>query len=170
MFSGDNVLGHGTSVFEDYTTYLTSLEKMKSGFLPSNAGSEPEPEPEPEPDQETQAKKVLGRIYPAHGAVIQDGAAKIQEYIDHRRLRERQILDALMIEKQGENHGHLTSSQIVKIVYRDTPENLHDAAKKGVEQILRKMRGEGKVDVVVMGDGGTVDDEDVWEVRLKGRM
>lgn len=164
MFSGDNVLGHGTSVFEDYTTYLTSLEKMKSCFLPSNVVSEPEP------DQETQAKKVSGRIYPAHGAVIQDGAAKIQEYIDHRKLRERQILDALMIEKQGENHGHLTSSQIVKIVYRDTPENLHDAAKKGVEQILRKMRGEGKVDVVVVGGGGTVDDEDVWEVRLKGRM
>jgi hypothetical protein len=35
--------------------------------------------------------------------------------------------------------------EIVKIIYRDVPENLHEAANKGVLQILRKLKAEDKV-------------------------
>ena len=69
MFTGDNVLGHGTAVFEDLGIYLDSLDRMR--------------------------KQFWGRAYPAHGAVIEDGPGKIREYIAHRQMRELQISEAL---------------------------------------------------------------------------
>src|SRR5271155_4117736 len=69
IFTGDNVLGQGTAVFEDLATYLNSLEKMKGMFS--------------------------GRAYPGHGPVIDDGRAKIVEYIQHRQQREQQVIEVL---------------------------------------------------------------------------
>jgi len=69
IFTGDNVLGHGTAVFQDLASYLLSLEQMQAQFR--------------------------GRAYPGHGAVIEDGNAKIKEYIAHRQQREGQVLKAL---------------------------------------------------------------------------
>ena len=34
---------------------------------------------------------------------------------------------------------------IVKVIYKDYPENLWEPAEKGVLQILNKLKGEGKV-------------------------
>ena len=114
MFTGDNVLGHGTAVFEDLSTYLASLGRMKLQFH--------------------------GRAYPGHGAVIDDGPAKIQEYIDHRNEREQEVLQTL---KEGGKA--MTPMEIVRVVYKDYPESLYEAAAKGVLQILEKLEGEGKV-------------------------
>ena len=69
LFTGDNVLGHGTAVFEDLGTYMHSLAHMKEQFH--------------------------GRAYPGHGAVIEDGPTKISEYIQHRKEREQQVLQTL---------------------------------------------------------------------------
>ena len=38
-----------------------------------------------------------------------------------------------------------TSMELVKVVYKDVPENLHVPAANGVVQALRKLKSEGKV-------------------------
>lgn len=117
MFTGDNVLGHGTAVFEDLAAYMDSLERMQHEFS--------------------------GRAYPGHGAVIEDGKAKVGEYITHRKEREGQILQTMGSE--GELKNDWKSMEIVKIVYKEYPESLHEPAEKGVIQILDKLEDEGKV-------------------------
>jgi ribonuclease/clavin/mitogillin len=116
MFTGDNVLGHGTAVFEDLPTYLQSLSAM--------------------------SKEVNGRGYPGHGPVIDDCKAKIGEYIKHRETREKEVVEILGRGAEGEGLG---SMELVRIIYQDVPENLHFAASRGVVQILEKLTGEGKV-------------------------
>ena len=114
MFTGDNVLGHGTAVFEDLAAYMDSLDKML------NAGCK-------------------GRAYPGHGQWIEDGPGKISEYIAHRKQREQEILNVL---KDGQGWS---SMEIVKVVYKHYPENLHAPAEGGVKQVLAKLEGDGAV-------------------------
>ncbi|KAI9723580.1 MAG: hypothetical protein M1812_000880 [Candelaria pacifica] len=125
MFTGDNVLGHGTAVFEDLPTYLGSLDKMQHQFS--------------------------GRAYPGHGDVIQNGKAKIQEYIRHRQQREEQIMQLLDATTpageiaRSERGAEWKSMDMVKVIYKDVPENLHLPAERGLLQVLRKLEGENKV-------------------------
>jgi endoribonuclease LACTB2 len=125
MFTGDNVLGQGTAVFEDLSTYLNSLEKMKGMFS--------------------------GRAYPGHGPVIEDGRAKIVEYIQHRHQREQQVIEVLSSSRPSDktsednNLSDWNSMEIVKIIYKDVPESLHIPAHGGVMQVLRKLQQEDKV-------------------------
>src|SRR4030095_10822654 len=73
LFSGDLILNCSTWVIPDgegdLGLYMVSLRRVQS----------------------------LGvrKIYPAHGPVIEDGPGKIEEYIAHRLLREKQILEAI---------------------------------------------------------------------------
>ncbi|KAF2000454.1 Metallo-hydrolase/oxidoreductase [Amniculicola lignicola CBS 123094] len=115
MFTADNVLGQGTAVFEDLATYMSSLSSMSTAFK--------------------------GRAYPGHGPVIEDGPAKVLEYIKHRQLRERQVIDVL----KGEKKGGWTSMDIVKVIYKGYPENLWEPAERGILQILVKLEDEGTV-------------------------
>ncbi|RYP16973.1 hypothetical protein DL765_004815 [Monosporascus sp. GIB2] len=139
LFTGDNVLGQGTAVFEDLGTYLESLARMEN--------------------------LVPGRAYPGHGPVLPEARAKISEYIQHRHQREKQVLQALGSAKIGsgsstgaERIDGWSSMELVKVIYHDVPENLHLPAQGGVIQILRKLRNEDKV---------ILDGEDNW--RLKDR-
>jgi glyoxylase-like metal-dependent hydrolase (beta-lactamase superfamily II) len=116
IFSGDNVLGVGTTVIPaqggDLLDYLNSLERLLA--------------------------EAPGAIYPAHGPVIRDGRAKLREYIDHRMEREREILDAM--------RGGLTLiSDIVARVYAAYPVALHGPAKSSVCSHLQKLEREGRV-------------------------
>ena len=115
LFSGDNVLGVGTTVIPnqsgDLGQYLDSLARLLA-LAPR-------------------------RIYPAHGPVIEDGVAKLREYIAHRHERERQILAAL-------ERGPKGVMEIVKIVYAAYPEALHAAAAQSTSQHLRKLEREGR--------------------------
>ncbi|TKA60484.1 hypothetical protein B0A49_02214 [Cryomyces minteri] len=135
MFTGDNVLGHGTAVFEDLAAYMSSLEKMSHQFS--------------------------SRAYPGHGPVIEDGKAKIHEYIHHRKERENQVLAVLEQHKEGEeaSSGSWKSMEMVKIIYKEVPESLHVPAEGGLLQVLDKLVKEGKV---------TCDREKgTWELNRK---
>lgn len=115
LFSGDNVLGVGTTVIPASTgslaDYMASLERMR--------GEGPR------------------RIYPAHGPVIEDGVAKIDEYLAHRRERERQIVAVL-------ESGPARVMEIVRVVYAAYPEKLHTAAAQSVTQHLRALETSGR--------------------------
>ncbi|EXF77245.1 metallo-beta-lactamase superfamily protein [Colletotrichum fioriniae PJ7] len=123
MFTADNVLGQGTAVFEDLTVYLNSLERMQGLFK--------------------------GRAYPGHGPVIDNGPSKIQDYINHRRAREEQVIRTLRTARQGSDiEGDpyaWTVMELVKVIYADVPEELHIPASGGVIQILEKLEKENKV-------------------------
>ena len=113
LFSGDNVLGVGTTVIPseggDLLQYMDSLQRALD-----------------------QAPR---RIYPAHGPCIEDGPGKLREYIAHREERERQILQAM-------DQGAAAVGEIVKIVYAAYPTSLHGAAGQSVTSHLLKLERE----------------------------
>jgi glyoxylase-like metal-dependent hydrolase (beta-lactamase superfamily II) len=115
LFSGDNVLGVGTTVIPnasgDLGDYLRSLETLLA--------------------------ERPRRIYPAHGPAIEDAVGKIREYIEHRGDRERQIVAVL-------ERGPARVMEIVKVVYAAYPEALHPAAAQSTTQHLRKLVREGR--------------------------
>ncbi len=116
LFTGDVVLGAGTTVIPDDTgdlgQYMDSLHRLL------------------ELDLET--------IYPAHGPVIRKPREKIREYIAHRELRERQVLEAI-------KEGPLEPMAIVKKIYVDVPEYLHQAAASSVRSHLSKLKRDVRV-------------------------
>jgi glyoxylase-like metal-dependent hydrolase (beta-lactamase superfamily II) len=116
LFTGDVILGGSTTVIPsedgDLADYMASLRRL-------------------------QALDVR-RIYPAHGPVIDDAPAKIQEFIDHRLLREQQILDAL-------GDGLATIPAIVARIYAEVPVALHPMAAMSVESHLKKLAKEARV-------------------------
>jgi hydroxyacylglutathione hydrolase len=115
LFTGDVVLGGSTTVIPaddgDLLDYLASLRRLLG--------------------------LDLRRIYPAHGPVIEDGPGRIREYIEHRLLRERQILEALGDRVE-------TIPEIVGRIYVDVAPALHPVAALSVESHLRKLAREGR--------------------------
>lgn len=116
LFTGDVVLGGSTTVIPsddgDLLDYMASLRKLLA--------------------------LDVRRIYPAHGPVIEDGPARIREYVEHRLMRERQILEAL-------GDGLHTIPAMVARIYADVAPPLHAAAAMSVESHLRKLAREGRV-------------------------
>jgi ribonuclease/clavin/mitogillin len=116
VFTGDVVLGGSTTVIPaedgDLLDYMHSLERL-------------------------QALDVR-RIYPAHGPVIEDAQGRLAEYIEHRLLRERQILEAL-------GNGLVTIPKMVERIYADVPVALHAMAGQSVASHLKKLAREGRV-------------------------
>ena len=53
-------------------------------------------------------------LYPAHGPVVNDPQKHIKAYIDHRNLRESQILQVL---KEHSNQW-MSAMELVKIIYK----------------------------------------------------
>lgn len=116
LFSGDNVLGVGTTVIPaeggDLLDYMRSLERLL-------------------------AERPTA-IYPAHGPKIDDGEAKVREYIAHRLEREEQILAAMA-------EGRDSIPDIVALVYAAYPDSLKMAARASVCSHLLKLEREGRV-------------------------
>jgi glyoxylase-like metal-dependent hydrolase (beta-lactamase superfamily II) len=77
-------------------------------------------------------------IYPGHGPIMRDPDRTIGEYLEHRLLREAQILDAVL-------SGAVTVGAVVQKVYAAVDPVLHPAAAVSVDAHLRKLAGEGVV-------------------------
>jgi glyoxylase-like metal-dependent hydrolase (beta-lactamase superfamily II) len=69
------------------------------------------------------------RALPGHGPVIEDPLRLIAEYIEHRRLRHRQVADCLA-------RGIHDADAIVTMVYPDLPSALRPAARATIEAHL----------------------------------
>jgi glyoxylase-like metal-dependent hydrolase (beta-lactamase superfamily II) len=116
VFTGDVVLGGSTTVIPeedgDLADYMDSLRRLLA----------------------------LGvrRIYPAHGPVIDDARGRIEEYIAHRLLRERQILRVL-------EAGAFTIPAMVEVIYAEVDRRLHGMAGQSVHAHLKKLAREGRV-------------------------
>jgi glyoxylase-like metal-dependent hydrolase (beta-lactamase superfamily II) len=78
------------------------------------------------------------RLLPGHGPIVEDPIALIDEYIAHRELRDRQILDAIA-------SGARSTEEIVERVYAGLSPALERAAADTVGAHLQKLREEGKI-------------------------
>lgn len=123
LFAGDVVAGFGTVVISppdgSLRDYMSTLERLRT--------------------------LEVKRIYPGHGPVISDGVAKLTEYIDHRRDRERQVIEAMQA-------GDTETSTMVKRIYKDYPEAVHPVAERSVLAHLEVLEADGRVERV--GENG----------------
>jgi glyoxylase-like metal-dependent hydrolase (beta-lactamase superfamily II) len=117
LFSGDHIMNGSTVVIGppdgDMAVYLEQLERLKT-FRIRN-------------------------IAPGHGEVIDDPAAKIDEYLAHRRAREAKVTAALR------DAGSATIDALLPVVYDDVPVERHWIAKSSLWAHLRKLGDDGMV-------------------------
>ena len=76
------------------------------------------------------------RLLPAHGPPIDDPRAVLTSYIEHRRMRERQVLHALRA-------GHTGVQAIAESIYDGLDPALMPAARENVSAHLEKLKAEG---------------------------
>lgn len=116
LFTGDHILGRGTTVVPagdgNMRQYLESLNKLLS--------------------------LDVRLLLPGHGPVISDAYGKINEYIEHRLMREQQILDCL-------REGRHTIGAMVEVIYESYPAALMQVAHRSVEAHLLKLIAEDRV-------------------------
>jgi glyoxylase-like metal-dependent hydrolase (beta-lactamase superfamily II) len=116
VFTGDHVLGRGTTVVEwpggDMAAYLASLALVLD--------RRPE------------------RLYPGHGPLVADAVARVEGYLAHRREREGQVLAAL-------DAGDRIPAEVVARVYAEVDPGLHPAAELSVRAHLAKLVTDGRV-------------------------
>lgn len=77
------------------------------------------------------------RMLPAHGAIIEEPVPLLREYLQHRRDREHQVLDAL-------RRGDTTPEAIVRRVYKDLNDAMQRLACESVLAHLVKLEREGR--------------------------
>lgn len=116
LFTGDTVLGEGTTVIfppdGHMGSYLATLRKLRD-LNPRT-------------------------IYPGHGPARQDAIALLDEYIEHRLMRERQIVAALA-------GGAASPSELRGAIYAALDSRLHRAAELQIESHLVHLEEEGVV-------------------------
>lgn len=118
LFTGDVILGEGTSVIAPPSgamrPYQRTLQRLADEFGDARV------------------------IYGGHGPVVKDAQAKIAEYIDHRRMRERQILGAL-------REGPAIVPELVRRIYGPERSVLWPAMARQVLAHLIALEEEGRV-------------------------
>ena len=117
LFTGDTILGGMYSVVSpttggDMAQYMATLERLR--------------------------KLRLRSIAPGHGELIEEPRARIDDYLKHRRDREKQVLGVVRA-------GPTTVKAILANLYADTPAPLLPVAEKQIYSHLKKLRDEGTV-------------------------
>jgi len=125
LFTGDTVLGLGTVAIMppphgDMALYMQSLERLKS--------------------------YQAALLCPGHGPPVRDVARKLQELIDHRQERERQILAAV-----GQGRGRLEA--LLAELYPELDKRLVGMARGQLLAHLAKLESEGRIARRGDGDG-----------------
>jgi glyoxylase-like metal-dependent hydrolase (beta-lactamase superfamily II) len=111
LFSGDHVLGNSTTYIGsggDMTDYIDSLYKLL--------------------DFEMRA------IFPAHGKIVNNPHERIKGEIEHKKQREREILELL-------NSGFNSIGQLTKELYKFQNPFLIEATR----EYLKKLKKEGRI-------------------------
>jgi len=115
LFSGDHVMGWSTSVIAppdgDMGAYLASLEKLRA-----------------------RDDRIF---YPTHGSPIVGPREWLGQLIDHRRMRESQIVDALA-------DGVLTVAALTQLLYPDIAPALRPAAAQQIAAHLEHLKSQGR--------------------------
>jgi glyoxylase-like metal-dependent hydrolase (beta-lactamase superfamily II) len=125
MFTGDNLLGHGTSAVENLSTWMATLKKMDNGCV---------------------------KGYPAHGDVLPDLPLKIKEELTQKTRREDRVLRILnKVKKEeartGRGKGSVTVKQLVAAMHGSEldGEVREKAVEPFTEEILKKLAEDEKV-------------------------
>jgi glyoxylase-like metal-dependent hydrolase (beta-lactamase superfamily II) len=117
-FCGDLILGRGSTIVGprefggSLADYMHSLERLRA--------------------------LDLSLLYPGHGPEINDPEAKIDEYIEHRLMRERRLVAALA-------RGERSRAALLAEVWDDVPEELRGAAQVAMQAHLEKLEDEGRL-------------------------
>jgi len=113
-FSGDLILGWGSTYVPpdggSLTAYMESLRLVRD--------------------------RAPELICPGHGPWIEDPAAKVAEYLEHRESRERGLVDAIA-------RGTRSRMELLDEVWSDVPIQLRPAANVVMEAHLQKLEAEG---------------------------
>jgi glyoxylase-like metal-dependent hydrolase (beta-lactamase superfamily II) len=115
-FSGDLVLGLGSTIVPPGGNSLAA-------FMDSLALLQAEP---------------IELIAPGHGPWITDPEAKLAEYVEHRQMRERRLLEAL-------DAGERSRAELLATVWDDIPIELLPMAAMAMEAHLEKLEAEGRL-------------------------
>jgi glyoxylase-like metal-dependent hydrolase (beta-lactamase superfamily II) len=133
MFTGDNILGHGSSAVEVLSTWMSSLRMMQS------------------------LRCAVG--YPAHGAVIHDLPAKLDAELTQKARREDRVVETLKRMKREDQRngapgkGSVTVQQLVTAMHgNDLDEQVRAMALEPfVDEVLRKLAQDERVAFEVRG-------------------
>lgn len=121
LFTGDTILGSGTTAIfppdGHMGDYLRSLETLRA--------------------------RTPRRIFPAHGPIRDDAVALIDEYLAHRRERERQVLDAVAA-------GDANVAAMRARIYPDLDPRLAHAAEIQLTAHLIKLIEEGRAPAALL--------------------
>ncbi len=114
VLAGDTILGRGTTTVADLGSYMQSLERL--------------------------AELSPTLICPGHGPMVEEPERVLREYIDHRNMRERQIVEELQRSPR-------TVNGLVTRLYKEIDTRLRRSAARNVTQHLLKLQNEGRVEV-----------------------
>ena len=133
VLSGDHVMGWSTTIIPppdgDVRAYLDSLRVLLD-----------------RPDDR--------RLYPTHGAPVEEHHRFVQALLDHRLLRESSILGQLA-------EGPKSARDIVSVLYANVRKELHKPAARSVLSHLRKLADDGVVETAIP-DASTLSSKTVW--------